>query len=217
MSYEDTLKGQQQTTDNFTDTTDVNILPPDIKSEIIEVQERTSVIKRRSIINSSIWGIAIWKTDLWNDTYSKGFILGTPTNGVLGQNILGDPETEFIDYNISNPNNLFKESYTHVWLADTGSTTADISSIGSITIDAGSMYTSLNIFKSSTEQIQSVTLYNDDITNLTFQIKTDQQDWTSVGSEVALLLSAPASELQYRIKSDSIGSGIINELQIDYI
>ena len=88
------------------------------------VEQLPLVVKRRDILTSSLWDVAKWDEDLWNETYGTGFILGHVSQGVLGSNSLGPSGADQVVALVYNDNNTYKEYFKTDLFEDTSVTTA---------------------------------------------------------------------------------------------
>ena len=75
MADSNLYRNQQQTADNFVDTSDPQ---PNLKrnSERMRVYERNVLVKTRSVDNDTIWSLFNWGDREWDGTYGSLFILG---------------------------------------------------------------------------------------------------------------------------------------------
>ena len=184
--YENKLQGQQRNADNFIDTNDVNIFPPNVKSETIELEEGPSIVITRDVSDSSIWGVGTWGTAYWRGTYLNAEDIVT----------------------VNSVNDLFIEHFNFDILLDTGSTTAEIDPDGFIHFDGAlqQQLQSIHIYKDAARTITQA-LINVEGTNVdstTILMKTSEGgDWQIVQLNDLTDLAVPGTELYYQINNNS--------------
>ena len=76
-------------------------------NERVRMTEGPSIALKRDVSTSTRWDISKWDENEWNEVASQGFILGSPSAGVLGTSKLGSTGTSFEVVSITNPNQNF--------------------------------------------------------------------------------------------------------------
>ena len=209
MADENLYRNQQQTADNFVDTSDPQ---PVLKrnSERVRMYERNVLHKTRDTSTDTIWGRFTWGAANWDNTYDNDFEVASATS----------------------KDNTFIDDFAFTTYADENITTADLSTQYQVDIASGENYTSIEFYKDDDTTVTTVTLTNTDtLSGLEIQIRTDQQSWTTITSGTPLTLTAPALWIKYRVigtggtgwptawgtwGSAGSGSGTLTNMRIEY-
>ena len=184
------------------------------------VEQLPIVAKRRDILTSSLWDVAKWDEDLWNETYGAGFILGHVSTGVLGANSLGNSGTTAVVALVYNDNNTYKEYFKTDLFEDTGVTTATWGTDGlvfSASSEIGqSLATAYSADDPDTYTKATLTATGTTVANATYALSADAGvHWETVTNGTQHTFTNTGTDLRFKITStDTI---TITKLTIKYI
>ena len=184
------------------------------------VEQLPLVVKRRDILTSSLWDVAKWDEDLWNETYGTGFILGHVSQGVLGSNSLGPSGADQVVALVYNDNNTYKEYFKTDLFEDTSVTTATWGTDGlvfSASSEIGqSLATAYSADDPDTYTKATLTATGTTVANATYALSADAGvHWETVTNGTQHTFTNTGTDLRFKITStDTI---TITKLTIKYI
>lgn len=148
---------------------------------------------------------------------ANAFILGHPTNGILGTGGVGLGEGTRGDYSflrVVNPNRTYIDYLQGDLFNDTGSTTATWTGGGSISFTSGQIAQSHPIFLNN-ETVSTATLTAADSGGISYLLSADGgSNWESVSSGTQHVFANQGTDLRFRATSST--SSAITYMEVIY-
>lgn len=184
----------------------------DIIVELVDVQNLPAVtIKPRY-------------TKVLTETMVNGsnFILGHPSQGLLGSDVLGRQADVSADYFVQQYENIYTETFIDSDFNDIGVSDCTWANDGSITFTSGQIAQSLPIDLNNT-QITTATLTSTEVSgSFDYEMTANGSDWESVTSGVAhtfTYTTVPAvdhrgTDLRWRATENAASTGEISKIEV---
>jgi len=190
-------------------------------SDDIIVEQLPIVAKRRDIQTSSLWDVATWDVDNWNETYGAGFILGHASQARLGGSELGDSGTDQVVVLVYNDDNRYLEYFKSNLFEDTTITTATWGSDGLVFSTSLQLAQSLAIaysaddpqtYVSATLQVEGT----DTGDGLYYLSPDGGTNWETITPGTSHTFTNVGTELRFKISNDS-NAITIDKITVQYI
>jgi hypothetical protein len=141
------------------------------------IEAGTTLMYTRPISGSTLWGFSTWGLDIWNETYSSGWIIGIAPLSTIGTNRLGASNTIPVLRRVVNPNYVWNERFLDTEFVDTSATTATWSTTGSLIFSSSAS----KIAQTIPVHLNEENVYSGSI-SLTGAVFTEDYNWTKISA-----------------------------------